>query len=104
MNRDSSPLKWRHPAPDLVLPCTRMDCRCPPGHRDLEGMVRERGPAAVGRRWRVMQCFRSFHSAERAIEGIEALHILRKGQVKRIDGRDTIGQARFVESLFGIAA
>jgi transposase-like protein len=51
-----------------------------------------------------MQCFRSFHSAERTIEGIEALHMMRKGQVKRLDGRDAIGQARFVQSLLGVAA
>jgi hypothetical protein len=31
------------------------------------------------------------------------MHIMRKGQVKRLDGRDSIGQARFVEGLFGIA-
>jgi hypothetical protein len=37
-------------------------------------------------------------------EGIESLHIMRKGQVKRLDGRDVIGQAKFVESLFGVAA
>ena len=51
-----------------------------------------------------MQCFRSFHTAERTIEGVEALHMMRKGQVKRLDGRDTLGQASFVESLFGVAA
>ena len=38
-----------------------------------------------------MQCFRSFHTAERALEGIEAMHMLRKGQVKRLGGRDVIG-------------
>ncbi len=52
-----------------------------------------------------MQCFRSFHTAERTIEGVEALlHIMRKGQVKRLDGKDAVGQVKFVESLFGIAA
>jgi IS6 family transposase len=51
-----------------------------------------------------MQCFRSFHTAERTIEGVEAAHIMRKGQVKRLDGGDTIGQVKFVESLFGVAA
>ena len=51
-----------------------------------------------------MQCFRFFHTAERTIEGIEAMHVMRKGQVKRLDGRDAIGQAKFVESLFGVAA
>jgi transposase-like protein len=58
----------------------------------------------IRRRWRAMQCFRSFHTAERTLEGVEALHMLRKGQVKRLDGRDVQGQARFVGSLFGVAA
>ena len=51
-----------------------------------------------------MQCFRTFHTAERTLEGFEAAHLMRKGQVKRLDGRDSIGQAKFVGSLFGIAA
>ena len=64
----------------------------------------EQDHRAIRRRWRAMQCFRSFHTAERTIEGVEALHMLRKGQVKRMDGRDSVGQAKFVASLFGIAA
>jgi IS6 family transposase len=51
-----------------------------------------------------MQCFRSFHTAERTLEGIESMHMMRKGQVKRLDGRDTAGQAKFIESLFRVAA
>jgi IS6 family transposase len=58
----------------------------------------------IRRRWRAMQCFRSFHTAERAIEGIEVMHMMRKGQVKRLGGNDAMGQAKFVESLFPIAA
>jgi transposase-like protein len=58
----------------------------------------------IRRRWRAMQCFRSFHTAERAIEGVEAMHVMRKGQVKRLDGRDSMGQAEFVAGLFGLAA
>lgn len=51
-----------------------------------------------------MHCFRSFHTAERILEGVEALHMIGKGQVKRLDGKDAVGQAKFVESLFGVAA
>ncbi len=58
----------------------------------------------IRRRWRNMQCFRSFHTAERTIQGVEALHMIHKGQVKRLDGRDAMGQAEFVASLFGVAA
>jgi IS6 family transposase len=66
--------------------------------------VIEQDHRAIRKRWRAMQCFRSFHTAERTIEGIEAAHMTKKGQVKRSDGRDSTGQARFVESLFGVAA
>jgi len=58
----------------------------------------------IRRRWRAMQCFRSFHTAERTLEGVEAAHVMREGQVKRLGGRDSAGQAKFVESLFGVAA
>jgi len=51
-----------------------------------------------------MQCFRSFHTAERTLEGIEIMHMLRKGQVKRLSSGDAMGQAKLVESLFGVAA
>jgi transposase, IS6 family len=59
---------------------------------------------AVRRRWRAMQCFRTFHTAERALEGVEAIHMIRNGQVKRLDGRDAAGQAKFVTIQFGVAA
>ncbi len=58
----------------------------------------------IRRRWRAMQCFRSFHTAERTLDGIETMHMMRKGQVKRLDRSDAVGQAKLVESLFGIAA
>jgi transposase-like protein len=58
----------------------------------------------IRKRWRSMQCFRTFHTAERTLEGVEAAHMMRKGQVKRLDGRDSAAQAKFVGSLFGVAA
>lgn len=51
-----------------------------------------------------MSCFRSLHTTERTIEGVEAAYMIGKGQVKRLDGRDSAGHAKFIESLFGIAA
>jgi hypothetical protein len=52
-----------------------------------------------------MQCFRSFHTPERTLEGVESMHMIGKGQVKRLEGRGAAGQARaFVASLFGVAA
>jgi transposase-like protein len=58
----------------------------------------------VKKKVRASQRFKSFHTAERALEGIEAVNMMRKGQVKRLIGSDAQGQAKFVESLFGIAA
>jgi transposase-like protein len=53
---------------------------------------------------RASQCFKSFHTAERTLEGIEAMNMMRKGQVKRLVGSDARGQAKLVASLFCIAA
>jgi transposase-like protein len=47
---------------------------------------------------------KSFHTAERTLEGIEAVNMIRKGQVKRLAGSDARGQAKFVTSLFQVAA
>jgi IS6 family transposase len=58
----------------------------------------------IKKKVRASQCFKSFHTAERTLEGIEAVNIMRKGQVKRLDRSDAMGQAKFVESLFSIAA
>lgn len=51
-----------------------------------------------------MQCFRSFPTAERTLEGVEAAHMMKKRQVKKLEGRDGVGQAEFVGVLFGVAA
>jgi IS6 family transposase len=65
--------------------------------------VIEQDHRAIRRRWRAAQCFRSFNTAEWTLEGVEAMHMMKKGQVKRLDGRDAMGQAKFVESLFEAA-
>jgi transposase-like protein len=58
----------------------------------------------IKKKVRASQCFKSFHTAERTLEGIEAMNMVRKGQVKRLAGGDAQGRAKFVESLFGVAA
>jgi transposase-like protein len=58
----------------------------------------------IKKKVRASQCFKRFHIAERTIEGIEAMNMMRKGQVKRLDRSDPVGQARFVQNLFGVAA
>jgi len=58
----------------------------------------------IKKKVRASQCFKSFHTAERTLEGIESINMIRKGQVKRLSGNDAQGQAKFVASLFQIAA
>jgi len=58
----------------------------------------------VKKRVRAAQCFKTFGTAQRTLDGIEAVNMLRKGQVKRLSGKDAMSQARFVRSLFQVAA
>jgi transposase, IS6 family len=58
----------------------------------------------INKRVRACLGYRSFNTAEQTLQGIEALHMMRKGQVKRIRKDEVEGQAKFVESLFQIAA
>ncbi|HEV7375999.1 MAG TPA: DDE-type integrase/transposase/recombinase [Pyrinomonadaceae bacterium] len=58
----------------------------------------------IKKKVRASQCFKSFHTAERTLEGIETMNMMRKGQVKRLSRGDAMGQAKFVLSLFQIAA
>jgi transposase-like protein len=50
----------------------------------------------IKKKVRASQCFKSFHTAERTLEGIESINMIRKGQVKRLAGSDARGQATFV--------
>jgi len=48
--------------------------------------------------------FGSFNTARRTLRGIEAMSMIRKGQVKGISKGDSVSQAKFIEELFGISA
>jgi IS6 family transposase len=48
--------------------------------------------------------FFSFDTAWRTLQGYEAMHMIRKGQVKGVDKGDIRGQVIFIASLFGVAA
>jgi IS6 family transposase len=51
-----------------------------------------------------MMGFGSVNTARRTLRGIEAMSMIRKGQVKGISQGDCVSQARFIEELFGISA
>ena len=46
----------------------------------------------------------SFHSAWRTIQGIETVHMIRKGRVRWLVKGDAVGQALFIAGLFGLTA
>ena len=48
--------------------------------------------------------FRSAEGALRTIDGYEAMHLIRKGQIRWLPQGDVVGQRRFIHTLFGIAA
>ena len=51
---------------------------CKPRRVKYLNNVIEQDHRAIRRRWRAMQCSRSFHTAERTLEGIKSLHMMRK--------------------------
>src|SRR6185436_19662052 len=75
-------------------------CRCRPV-RYLNNIV-EQDHRAIKRRVRASQGFRSFRSAQRTIQGIEVMNMIRKGQVRWLSKGDIAGQVVFVAGLLGI--
>jgi IS6 family transposase len=51
-----------------------------------------------------MMGFKSSNSARRTLSGIEAMNMIRKGQVKGVKQGDSVTQVKFIEALFDIAA
>jgi transposase, IS6 family len=48
--------------------------------------------------------FGSFNTARRTIQGYEAMHMIRKGQVRDVEKKDILGQISFIHKIFGVAA
>src|SRR5215211_98600 len=55
----------------------------------------------VKKKVRASQCFKRFHTAERTLEGIEAVNMMRKGQVKRLAGSDARGRGCQADCVSG---
>ena len=47
--------------------------------------------------------FFSFETAWRTLQGYETMNMLRKGQIRCVEKRDSMKQATFIASLFGVA-
>jgi transposase, IS6 family len=48
--------------------------------------------------------FRSVEGAVRTIAGYEAMHAIRKGQIRWLPKGDVVGQVQFIQRILGIAA
>jgi DDE domain len=57
----------------------------------------------IKRRVRAGLCFKGFLSAWPTIQGYEAMHLLRKGQVEGTSRGDVLSQNRFLARSFGLA-
>jgi len=48
--------------------------------------------------------FKSFHSARQTLSGIEAMNMVRKGQVQGAEKGGVSAQVEFVSQIFGLVA
>ncbi len=65
--------------------------------------ILEQDHRTVKQRTRLAMGYGSFRSAWRTLQGIEAVHMIRKGRVRWVGKSDIAGQAKFIDKLFGIA-
>ena len=66
--------------------------------------VVEQDHRTVKKRTWLAKGYRSFPTAWRTLQGIEAVNMIRKGRVRWVAKQDAIAQAVFIDKLFGIAA
>ena len=66
--------------------------------------VIEQDHRAVKKRVWLAKGYGSFQSAWRTLQGIEVMHMIRKGRVRWLAKADAVGQAHFIAALFGVAA
>ena len=76
------------------------------GHRPVQYLnnILEQDHRAIKRRVNAKQGFRAFQAAGRTIQGYEAIHMLRKGQVRWVSGTDIRRQNQFIDEVFELAA
>ncbi len=76
-------------------------------HRPVQYLnnIMEQDHRAIKRRVKAKRSFREFQAARRTIEGYEAMHMIRKGQARRVsDDDDVRKQNQFIDKLFDMAA
>lgn len=66
--------------------------------------VIEQDHRTIKRITRPMMGFKSFNSARQTLRGIEAMNMIRKGQVQGVERGDVRSQVEFVSQIFGLIA
>jgi transposase, IS6 family len=69
----------------------------------LSNVIEQDHRASKKRVW-LAKGYNAFPSARRTIEGIETMHMIRKGPVRWVLKKDVVAEARFLAKLFGLAA
>lgn|ERR1700735_5057049 len=69
----------------------------------LDNIIEQDHRTVKKRTW-LAKGYGSFPTAWRTLQGIEAVHMIRKGRVRWVAKGDAMGQARFIAPLFGISA
>jgi transposase-like protein len=98
INTDLAPI-YSSAIPDTKKEGTlRNRCR----HRPVQYLnnILEQDHRAIKRRVNAKQGFREFQAARRTIQGYEAIHMIRKGQVRWVAGDDLLLQIQFIDNLF----
>ena len=110
---------WSHPQPRVIntdlapiyssaIPDSKKEgtlrkrCR----HRPVQYLnnILEQDHRAIKRRVKAKQGFREFQAARRTIQGYEAVHMIRKGQVRWLAGDNLLRQIQFIDRLFDLAS
>jgi IS6 family transposase len=102
INTDWAPISPAAISPIKKEEALRRRCR----HRPVQYLnnIIDQDHPAIKRLVNAKQGFREFHAARRTIKGYEAIHMLRKGQVRWLSGTDVRRQNQFINKVFELAA
>jgi transposase-like protein len=98
----------KNPAYPAAIEALNAEGRLPPRVRLRQckylNNVIEQDHRTVKKRTWLAKGYGSFQGAWRTLQGIEAVHMIRKGRVRWLAKADAVGQALFIAELFGIPA
>jgi transposase, IS6 family len=69
----------------------------------LNNVIEQDHRTSKKRAW-LAKGYKTFPSARRTLEGIETMHMIRKGRVRWVPKKNVVAEGRFITKLFGLAA